>query len=276
MTVTSIICSRCGKSKRATNYYSSDSPIHKHYGKIPVCKQCILDMVDPDNMRSVMNMLRMCDKPFIASLYESSMEEAEKRGGNPFQMYMKNVVMHQYRNMTWDDSDLDEKHVENIAINTIDLDREAVNRWRGWDKDDALKLEEYYQDLIGTYEHDTPIQKSIYRNISVAQMQADEAIAQGKSNDYKKYMDVISGLMNDAKIKPLQHTGVDDKGLNTWGEWVKKIEETEPIPEPTEEFKDVDGIRKYIDKWFVKHMKKVFGLEDTTSAESDVLEDGGK
>lgn len=233
-------------------------------------------MVDPDNMRSVMNMLRMCDKPFIASLYESSMEEAERRDGNPFQMYMKNVVMHQYRNMTWDDSNLDEKHVENIAINTVDLDREAVNRWRGWDKDDALKLEEYYQDLIGTYEHDTPIQKSIYRNISVAQMQADEAIAQGKSNDYKKYMDVISGLMNDAKIKPLQHTGVDDKGLNTWGEWVKKIEETEPIPEPTEEFKDVDGIRKYIDKWFVKHMKKVFGLEDTTSAESDVLEDGGK
>lgn len=271
---TEMVCSSCGKSKKLRDYYSSNSPIHKFHKKLPVCKQCLWDMVDPNSIRSVMNVLRMCDKPFISYLYDSSIKEASKKDSNPFQIYMKNVVMHQYRDYTWEDSEFDDDYIEENTSYDERIEQEVLDRWRGYDEGKIEILENYYQELISTYEHDTPIQRSIYRNIAVAQMQADEAIANNKTGDYQKLMKVISDLMNDAKIKPLQDNGVDDRGLNTWGEWVRKIEETEPIPEPSEEFKDVDGIRKYIEKWYVKHMKKVFGLESTTEAESDILEDG--
>lgn len=275
MTKDYIQCSCCGKDRQVNSYYSSNSPIHKYHKRLPVCKQCVVDMVDPESVRSVMNILRMCDKPFISSLWESSVKEAKRSGSNPFQMYMKNVMMQQYRNMNWDDSDLYNQNKEDVASEYFDLDEEALKRWRGWSLDKAKKLETYYQELINAYEHDTPIQRSIYSNIAVAQMQADEAIANNKTGDFQKLMKVISDLMNDAKIKPIQETEVDDRGLATWGEWVRKIEETEPIPEPSEEFKDVDGIRKYIDKWFVGHMKKVFGLADTTETD-DISEEDDK
>jgi len=276
MAETKVNCSCCGKPNKLKDYYYSSSPIHKFYGKLTICKNCLLEMVDPEDIRSVTNTLRMCDKPFIASLWESSINEAAKNNSNVFRIYMKNVVMNQNRGNNWDDSEFDIEYIEQEISHQTNIDKEVLNRWRGWDDEKMTQLENYYQDMVAVYEHKTPIQKNIYKNIAVAQMQADEAISQKKTGDYQKLMKVISDLMNDAKIKPLQDTGVDDSGMNTWGEWIKKIEEEEPIPEPTEEFKDVDGIHKYIDKWFVKHMKKVFGLESVTDVESDIIEDGDK
>src|SRR5699024_6315693 len=213
MAKTDIQCSCCGKEKRISNFYSSNSPIHSFYGKLPICKACMLSMVDSENIRTVTTMLRMCDKPFIAHLWEASIEEAKKGKRSVFQTYMKNVAMRQHINKNWDDSEFEVEYIEQEISSSSGITQEVLERWRGWDEDKIHVLEALYQDLINSYEHDTPIQKSIYRNIAVAQMQADDAISNGKSNDYKKYMDVISGLMNDAKIKPLQETAADDGSL---------------------------------------------------------------
>lgn len=271
---TTMQCSACGKSKKINQYYYSSSPIHKYYEKLPVCKDCVFSMVDEKDRRSVISILRMLDKPFYEHLWDSSVEEANKQNRSVFRTYIKNVVMRQHRNANWEDSELYSEYEKQEYVHVTDVDSEVLSRWRGWDEEKIESLEHYYQDMIAAYEHKTPIQKNIYKNIAVAQMQADEAIANGKTADYQKLMKVISDLMNDAKIKPLQETGMDDSGLNTWGEWIKKIEETEPIPEPSEEFKDVDRIQNYVDKWFVKHMKKVLGLD--SSIESDILKDGEK
>lgn len=263
-------CSCCGKSKKLEDYYATSNIIYKYYGRLTICKTCLGDITDMSDVRSLMNVMRMVDRPFIMSEYEGALQ----KNRNQFGEYMRRLAMRQHRNKTWEDSEFDREYVEEEISNRINIDRDVLSRWRGWEDDKVHILEGYYQDMIAVYEHKTPIQKNIYKNIAVAQMQADEAISTGKTADYQKLMKVISDLMNDAKIKPLQDTGMDDGGLNTWGEWIKKIEETEPIPEALDEFKDVDGIKKYIDKWFVKHMKKVLGIESTTDSESDILEDG--
>lgn len=184
--------------------------------------------------------------------------------------------MSQFRDSTWDDSTFDDEVEDLISPQSEGFSKEVMDRWRGWDADKAKILEKKYQDLVASYEDKTPIQRSIYRNIAVAQMQADEAIANGNTNDFQKLMKVISDLMNDGKIKPLQDSGSEDGGLSTWGEWVRKIEEEEPIPEPSEEFKDVDGITKYIDENFVGHMKKVLGITNSKKSNKDSQEDDKK
>src|SRR5690606_39853724 len=94
------------------------------------------------------------------------------------------------------------------------------------------------------------------------------AIAKGNTRSYKDLMKTISDLMNDGNIKPIQNIGNQESKSSTFGEWIKRIEEEEPIPEPDEVFKDVDGIQKYIGKWFVGHMKRIFGLDTNSAKES--------
>ena len=47
------------------------------------------------------------------------------------------------------------------------------------------------------------------------------------------------------------------------------IENNKPIPEPLDEFKDVDRMSRYFEDFFVKHMKRAFSLESTNPLEED-------
>ncbi len=255
-------CSACGKEKKLSEFYQSSSPVYQYYKKLSICKSCLWDMVDENNIRSIMNTLRMIDGPFLADIWESAVQNSSKDDKwTPFSMYMKNIAMRQFKDYTWDDSRFEDEYQE-VFNKQIDLTEEVQKRWRGWKPDEMKELEEKYQEMIAVYEHDTPIQKNIYRNIAVAQKQADDAIAQGDTKSYKDLMKTISDLMNDGNIKHIQNVGNQESKTSTYGEWIKKIEMEEPIPEPDESFKDVDGIGKYIGKWFIGHMKRIFGLDN--------------
>jgi hypothetical protein len=92
------------------------------------------------------------------------------------------------------------------------------------------------------------------------QWMANKAYEEGDHGKYEKMMKTLSTQMQDANIKPVQvKSASEDGGFRSWGEIVKMIEETEPISDQQDEFKDVDGIYKYIDRWFITQMKRVFG-----------------
>ena len=44
---------------------------------------------------------------------------------------------------------------------------------------------------------------------------------------------------------------------------IDKWENEEPIPEPKEEWKDVDGIVKYITVWFFGHLCKMLNIKNS-------------
>ena len=67
--------------------------------------------------------------------------------------------------------------------------------------------------------------------------------------------------MADANLKPKELKGESDKDDFSLGTWIQRWEETKPIPEPSEEFKDVDGIEKYFNRCFVKPFRKVLGID---------------
>lgn len=130
---------------------------------------------------------------------------------------------------------------------------------RNWTKEDIIFLQELYADYAKQYATDTPVQINIYKNIAKTQLQANKALERGDVAGYQKMMKVLSDLHNDGNIKPIQDTGAaEEKG--TFGQFIARIEQTEPIPEASEEFRDVDGIGKYIEKHFFSHMKRMFGI----------------
>lgn len=59
----------------------------------------------------------------------------------------------------------------------------------------------------------------------------------------------------------------------SFGEWIRKWENSRPIPEPDPELQDVDGIIKYIDIWFRGHLCKMLNIKNSrTKLYDDTIE----
>jgi hypothetical protein len=271
-------CPRCNKfypiSGKRKGFYSADEMIFPQ-GIFHICKNCVEEIVEENGFDAFIIILRTMNRPFLSDKYKGNWKD-----------YLREVnSLPQYKDLTFDDSTFDNKDYKinkfsDVAfqedpIEVQNITPEMRKRWLGFKDEDISQLESFYQDLINTYSSDTPIQRNLYKNMAITQLNANKAIAQNRTKEYKDLMDTMSKLMGDGNIKPVQESGVNDGGLATWGEWVKKIEETEPIPEPLEQFKDVDGIWKYISKWFVNHFAKVFGISNDNQADIDMLLDNG-
>ena len=117
-------CIACDTLKKRDDFYISTDPMNKS-GVTPICKLCAKkialrvdkngDEHDPTK-ESVCSALKMLNKPFINSLWDSSVQESEnlvagKVKHNPWTAYSKNVAMKNYVGMTWDDSDMFKERV---------------------------------------------------------------------------------------------------------------------------------------------------------------------
>lgn len=118
-------CQCCDTLKdREKKFYVSTDPNNKT-GITPICIECsrkIALRVDKNGeeheptKESVCAALKLLNKPFINSLWDSSVQESEnlvagKVKHNPWTAYIKNVAMKNYIGMTWDDSDMFKERV---------------------------------------------------------------------------------------------------------------------------------------------------------------------
>lgn len=121
----SVRCQCCDTLKdREKKFYVSTDPNNKT-GVTPICIECsrkIALRVDKNGeeheptKESVCSALKLLNKPFINSLWDSSVQESEnlvagKVKHNPWTAYIKNVAMKNYIGMTWDDSDMFKERV---------------------------------------------------------------------------------------------------------------------------------------------------------------------
>lgn len=126
-------CIKCQKSKPKNKYYMSTSPNYVD-NLYPVCKDCLTKDVDFNDMEQVHNLLLELNKPFIFTLWEKSLEEAEKTGRHVFGGYLKNVNLN-FKTYTWKDSEFycDKNEIiekDNIEITNKSNDLELDNRNR--------------------------------------------------------------------------------------------------------------------------------------------------
>lgn len=259
------VCARCNKNKPLVrNYYTADENLYSD-GRFTICKSCVEDIINEKGFNGFITILRAMNRPFIQDIWKGDYKD-----------YITQISsLHQYRGMTFDDS----VYSNPYGIQPVDADYDEDDEfeitpemrrfWRGFDDHEIRILEDYYQELISSYECETPVQRSLYRNMAITQYKADNATT---TKEFEGLMNTLSKLMNDANVKPAQELGTVEGSISTWGEWVAKIEETEPIPEPRDEFKDVDGIRKYINEWFIDHFARIFGIKKDMPVESTLDE----
>ena len=252
-------CLKCGTDYAVSSFYSHRNPLlHERFG---FCKKCVKGNVDLNDMETLYNFLRTMDIPYLKEFWKQANDAENETIGT----YLKNLnSLRQNKELRFKDSDDLTGKTNKAELFDIDSDfeltDEVIKKWgRNLEVEDYIFLEEEFENLGGDQSEDT-LQERLFKNMAKTQWMANKAYEEGDHTKYEKMMKTLSTQMNDANIKPVQvKSASEDGGFRSWGEIVKMIEETEPISEQQDEFKDVDGIYKYIDRWFITQMKRVFG-----------------
>lgn len=274
-----ILCPKCGEFISRDNYYSSNE---YSIGVFPQCKKCILAEVEqrtkkndkPNETKdSVKRMLQKMNLPYIDDLYESACktvadEVNEKNRKAPFLAYLVPLKsLPQYKNKTWSDSEFElsvitEEEETKISAKTI---KSAKKRFgSGYSNEDLMFLENEYQDWTTRYACENKAQELLFKRICFKELEIDKAQKTGK--DTKELDKTLQELMGSLSVKPSQSNSDSLADFQTFGQLIAKWEDEKPIPEPDEEFRDVDKIGLYIDVFFKGHLSKMMGLKNAFSS----------
>lgn len=281
-------CTACGEDKRpAIDFYLSRSKLYKfNDGRMPICKECLsslfkeLNAKYSDEVKALYHLCMLFDIYFDRDLVEkSSANNNFSEEDNLLKSYMKNVnSLNQYKfkdSMSSDciilDDNLLENKKEEVEINNKTLfevtDKMEVRWGASLPIEDYMFLESKYKEFTDVYECRTPAQRLIFEQIAKCLLRGEKALKKDNDVAFEKMNNMVSKLMTDGNIKPIQEASVAEDDTATWGKWINLIEQERPIGEPCEQFKDVDKISTYITKWFTRQMQRVFDL--STGEEDD-------
>ena len=275
-----IYCPQCNDFITRNNFYkSNDTPSGiNHTG----CKKCLLKSatdydkkngIYKDNKQKAKKTLMLMDLPFIEDVYDAALADVtnavnEKNRGTAWQQYMVMIQsLPQYRGLHWENSEFkvnSEYDDEYEVKENQKIIKKAKKRFGpGYSNEDYMWLENQYQDWVSRYECETKAQEIIFQRIAFKTWEIMKATRNGQPT---KDLDTsLQSLLSSGDLLPRQDKNNSASDSLTFGQLIDKWENEQPIPEPTDEFKDVDRIGLLIDVFFKGHLAKMMGLKNAFS-----------
>lgn len=276
-----ITCCCCGKSNFDYYFYKSQSKLYQgNGGRIPLCKTCLNSLYESyfvEFGKSQFDaMKRVCMKAdiyFDIKTFESTCANSSNATfvGN----YIKNLNVGKVNfQKSYDDTILDEmksgvitsiQDVEETADDE-EVSTETIKRWGvGYTPDEYRWLDDEYSSwVIKANNGDTPSKSldGILKQLCLVQVDIQRArSSSARQKEVKGYVELYQQLLQSAGLKPIQEDSSSIAEKNALGVLIDVWENTEPVPEPAPEFRDVDNIRHYIKVWFTGHLSRMFGLK---------------
>ena len=288
MAIAKRVCTACGEAKKPNiDFYLSRSKLYKfNDARMPICKECLsslfkeLNAKYSDETKALYHLCMLFDIYFSKELVEkSSVNNNYSDEDNLLKTYMKNVnSLKQYKFESSMSSDCivlndslikyEEKEVKINQNTPFEVTSDMEIRWgASLPLEDYIFLESKYKEFTDVYECRTPAQRLIFEQIAKCLLRGEKALKKDNDVAFEKMNNMVSKLMTDGNIKPIQEASVAEDDTATWGKWINLIEQERPIGEAAEQFKDVDKISSYITKWFTRQMQRVFDL--STGDEDD-------
>ncbi len=270
------ICPTCGeKILKLSDFPASQSELYAGYDyHIPICRKCLDSLfkhyADFYNGNEEMAIRRICEKFDI--YYNQSLLDASNKitkTKSRIQSYISKVNLVQYKGKTYDTT-LGEDRSDTI-IETLDDVKDSKKAklktvkffGTGFEDDDYAFLEDEYLDWTTRHECSTKAQEEVFKQICYAQLDILKAKRAGLLT--KDLTKTLQDLLATANLQPKQTKDNTLAEQNTFGTLIRKWENEKPIPEPDEEWKDVDGIAKYITIYFLGHLCKMMGIKNSYS-----------
>lgn len=256
------VCENCNVNKNFSEYYNGDKMFFPS-GKINICKTCALKIVETNGHDGLLGLLRMLNKPFYQDLFKDDVGD-----------YVRMVnSMPQYRNVTFIQSDsLVElmnpatfKRVKPTELTPEEM-KESEDFWGlGLSEPEIIYLNHEYEDYLNRYDVDSKTLENLIREICLVQL--DIRNARSAKRDVKNELKAYNDLLTAANLKPVQETGAQAVDQETFGTFIKKLENERPVSTPDPMWADVDNVGKYIRTFFLGNMAKLFGKENKFQTE---------
>lgn len=243
-----VVCMLCGEPKTTHQLVKHRNDLLNE--KSGFCKNCIKEHVDIENVGSVKEMLRLLNIPFVDSVWGNAVE---KEQDNAFGKYLQLIATKKkFKNFM--DSDFSNGE---DSVGELEITEEMIARWgAGMAKDDYYVLEVSYKSLCKIKEPATTLEETRYVQNVMLKSTLDEAL---RSGDHKAITPLKKAYGTDLKELGLDVDALSKEDTRTLGTRIQEWERNAPIPEMSAEFEDVDGIKEYVNKYFVIPMKRVFG-----------------
>lgn len=271
-------CCACGhkyKDQSKNFPFSQSAFFNGNNSRLPICNNCFNSATDKYEELlggSDEAVKRMC-LHWDIYLSENTLMSSKKIDASRSRIkeYVRQCNLNQNSGKTYD-TFLEEQYnmnitsIEEIKDKSTKVQQKTVKFFGfGFTEDEYQQMSSQYDDWIGRHECKTKAQEELFKNICIIQVQIQKATKKGEKVDalMKTYQD----LLGSANLKPTQTNENTLADQNTFGTLIQKWENEKPISEPNPEWKDVDGIRKYINVWFLGHLCKMMGIKNTYSQE---------
>ena len=291
---TSAVCRKCGIAYGQVKGYFpvSYSYLYKGSGYLPYCKQCVEDMyleylaLCKEPADAVRQMCRKLDLYWSQKIFDAAMKMNTSR--SIMTSYLSKINSMNNAGKCYDDTLKEEgmlwkwknssggnpaesyasQNPEDSSDGNETISPEIVAFWGpGYTPKMYAELEQrlqYYRskpELAGSSDMDMNTEM-LLRQIVMMEIDINRARADGRSVD--KMAASLSSFLKELQ-KPKKDDADSASASTPFGVWIKRWEDQRPIPEPDEDLKDVDGIRKYVMTWFYGHLAKMLGIKNTYS-----------
>ena len=283
------ICNKCGNNLSIqANYYKVNTSDYCIYPIFPVCKKCLfeqfeIDVINLGVKEAIRKTLRQLDKPYNTHIIEPILEKKEPR--EALGDIIRILSNSNFYGKTYDDSDfvIDEKQkvVDNDIFDVNDEPKVKMSatefiKWQsyGLEPDEIDNCADYYNRMMDKYEFDSLNDELAVEQLAVLNTGMRKAFKEGDIASVQKLRSTISSIENDLHISAKQKK--NDASSDTFGNFVKMIENDMPIPEPKDEFKDVDGIWNLVKRYIIGYLPVMLGKvreEDVLQEDANIIDD---
>lgn len=276
-------CRRCMQTKKKEYFYPAvDSDLDRN-GRMSVCVDCCKDIFEDGLGRSnnsiELAVLYTCRK--LGIKYDERPIEIVKKmmDGNKydirsfFGLYKAKLLIINRTNTTDDNMGIDLTYQDNPVVNLPkreddedifepENEEELKVFWGdGFSSEELEILESKYSQWCETHSIDTQSEKILLKYICLKEYEIDKAAKLGNipSSLLKEFQDLLKTSGLDPSSASAASAG---KSQETWGNFIKMIEETEPAEyyKDKELFKDFDNINLYWENFVVRPIRNFFGL----------------
>jgi hypothetical protein len=260
------VCLKCQKEKNTTEFFLSNSDLHtdKRY---PVCKMCLKENLDINDLNSVQDLLMQINRPFLMDLWISSVDESKRTGRDAFGLFMKNVQFN-HKTLTWKDSIFEIQHVkESIdvasTLNTNSISDELINKWGfGYENEEYIAFERKYNMLKNNYQEKTAMHTEALLTYIRYRVKEEISTAKNDMKSAKEWGQLAQKAAQDAKINPSQLSKSDlSDGLDTFGQLVRTVEQAVDIIPILPQFRERPQDKVDFTLWcYINYVRDLKGL----------------
>lgn len=274
----------CQKVRLVSDFYTSNSIMFD--GHVPVCKKCLKDMIDENDIESVKTTLQRIDKPFIAKVWKTAEENDSETVGNYFRMINS---LQQYKTSSWADSDFEGENETNIYKHKFDdiddleeiatdegvirLTKDIAMKFgSGYTNREYLTMEKFYREMTFSHDINTPQLKSQLIYLCKLQTWMNRSLEQGDDKAFKNYNDRYEKILQSSGFRPIDRKSASESsGLVSFSQLFEQVERNGYVePKPIEERMDL------VDMAILSHLnyvRQLIGHEKLSTLPDDISDE---